>query len=253
MDKPFTTSPLKPWLTFANSPEFSRSFETGLIGRQANAALMLKSGDSTVYSTACRDRSPKSGLDFIPLSVDYQERFSAAGMTSGAYNKRDGRPGEGEILVSRLIDRPLRPLIDSKWRHETQLLSWVLSYDGKKSTNAMAICAASAALYLSDVPIDKPVAGVEIGLIDDAFVVNPSNEQMAKSDLKLTVAGTESAVLMIEGAANFLTEEQVSENRKGPKIINLLELLAITLAPLRSFPRSTSHSSPSLPFPPHPR
>ena len=205
-----------------------------------------------MYSTACRDSGPKPGMDFVPLSVDYQERFSSVGATSGGYNKRDGRPGEREILTSRLIDRPLRPLIDSRWRHETQLLSWVLSYDEKKSTEAMAICAASAALYLSDVPIFSPVAGVEVGYIQKEeevrrevnvqsrgkrppitsltqhrtnerippypppqgkyeFVVNPTHEEMEGSKLKLTIAGTEKAVLMIEGAAEFLTEDEMIE------------------------------------------
>jgi polyribonucleotide nucleotidyltransferase len=170
-----------------------------------------------MYSTACRDSGPKPGMDFVPLSVDYQERFSSVGATSGGYNKRDGRPGEREILTSRLIDRPLRPLIDSRWRHETQLLSWVLSYDEGKSTESMAICAASAALYLSDVPIFSPVAGVEVGYIQKEeegkyeFVVNPTLKEMEGSKLKLTVAGTEKAVLMIEGAAEFLTEGEMIE------------------------------------------
>ena len=154
-------------------------------------------------------------MDFVPLSVDYQERFSSVGATSGGYNKRDGRPGEKEILTSRIIDRPLRPLVDSRWRHETQLLSWVLSFDGKKSTEAMAICASSAALYLSDVPIETPVSGVEVGYIEVdgsmQFVVNPTNEQREVSKLHLTVAGTERAVLMIEGSADFLTESEMIE------------------------------------------
>ncbi|CAB9518869.1 Polyribonucleotide nucleotidyltransferase (Partial), partial [Seminavis robusta] len=108
----------------------SITMETGKIGRQAAGAIVLTRGDTVLYATAARDHAPKDNIDFLPLSVEHQERFSSAGLTSGSYNKRDGRPAEHEILTCRLIDRPLRPLINSGWRHETQLLNWVLSYDG---------------------------------------------------------------------------------------------------------------------------
>mmetsp|Transcript_33109 Transcript_33109/g.69678 ORF Transcript_33109/g.69678 Transcript_33109/m.69678 type:complete len:869 (+) Transcript_33109:37-2643(+) len=182
-------------------------FETGKIGRQAAGAVLLTRGDSIVYSTCARDDEPKSMIDFAPLSVEYQERFSSAGMTSGGFNKRDGAPQEHEILVSRIIDRPLRPLICDGWKHETQLLNWVMSYDGKRGLEALGATAASAAMYISDVPLMKAVAQVQVGLIDDTFIVNPTNEQMAASRLNLIVAGTKDAVLMIEGAADFLPEQ----------------------------------------------
>jgi polyribonucleotide nucleotidyltransferase len=185
--------------------------ETGKIGRQASGSVTLTRGDSVLYATAARDDSPKEDIDFLPLSVDYQERFSSAGLTSGAYNKRDGRPAEHEILVCRLIDRPLRPLIADGWRHETQLLSWVISYDGIRSCDPLAIIASAAALYLSDVPLSKPVAAAEVGYIDEQFVLNPTKEDMEKSRLHLTVAGTKDAVLMIEGAADFLPESIMME------------------------------------------
>jgi len=187
------------------------TFETGRIGRQAAGAIFLSRGDSIVYATCARDDEPKSMIDFAPLSVEYQERFSSAGMTSGGFNKRDGRPQEHEILVSRIIDRPLRPLICDGWKHETQLLNWVLSYDGERGLEALGACAASAAMYISDVPLMKAVATVQVGMINDTLIVNPTNAQMAVSELNLIVAGSKDAVLMIEGAANFLPEATMIE------------------------------------------
>ncbi|GMH79807.1 hypothetical protein TrST_g3481 [Triparma strigata] len=186
-------------------------FETGGIGRQASRALTLtRNTNSIIYSTTCRSQLP-TDKDFLPLSIDYQTRFSSAGLTSGGYNKRDGRPSELEILVSRIIDRPLRPLIDSRWKHDTQVLSWVLSYGGGKSLSTMAICVNAASVYLSDVPMKKAVAGVMVGYVNETFVINPSREVMEESLLELVVAGTEDAVLMIEGAAEFLSEEIMIE------------------------------------------
>ncbi len=186
-------------------------FQSGKIGRQAAGAITLSRGDTILYATASRDKEPKEKIDFCPLSVEHQERFSSAGLTSGSYNKRDGRPAEHEVLTCRLIDRPLRPLIVDGWRHETQLLSWVLSYDGERNCDPLAITASSAALWISDVPLSKPVAAAMVGYIDGQFVLNPTNRQMEKSKLHLTVAGTKDAVLMIEGAADFLSEEQMIE------------------------------------------
>jgi ribonuclease PH len=183
--------------------------ETGRIGRQAAGAVTLTRGDTVLYATAARDESPRDGLDFLPLSVEHQERFSSVGQTSGGYSKRDGRPAEHEVLTCRLIDRPLRPLIADGWRHETQLLSWVMSYDGVRSCDPLAIIASSTALYISDVPLTKAVAAAMVGYDreTDTLMLNPTNEEMAKSQLQLIVAGTKDAVLMIEGAADFLPEE----------------------------------------------
>jgi len=183
--------------------------ESGKIGRQAAGSVTLQRGDTVLYATAACDDSPKEGLNFLPLSVEHQERFSSVGMTSGGYNKRDGRPAEHEVLTCRLIDRPLRPLIADGWRHETQLLSWVMSYDGKRSADPLAIVASSTALFLSEIPLTKAVAAAMVGYDKetDSFLLNPTHEEMAKSPLQLIVAGTKDAVLMIEGAADFLTEE----------------------------------------------
>jgi len=182
-------------------------FETGKVGRQAAGAVMLTRGETVVYATASRDKDPKENIDFLPLSVDHGERFSSAGLTSGSYNRRDGRPAEHEILTCRLIDRPIRPLVEPGWRHETQLLSWVMSYDGLRSCDSLAITTSAAALWISDVPLQKPVSAVIVGRVDDQFVLNPTNEQMERSSLHLTMAGTKEAVLMIEGVADFLPEE----------------------------------------------
>ena len=186
------------------------SFETGLVGKQANGAVMVRSGGTVLYNTVCCEENP-GDVDFCPLRVDYQERFSAAGMTKGGYLKRDGRASDDEILVARIMDRPIRPMIAEGWTHETQLLSWVLSYDGNSMPEPLAVCGAAAALALSNVPLVKPVAAVQIGMNADSeeFIVNPTRSEQAKSPLNLTLAGTAEGILMIEGAAHFLTEKQM--------------------------------------------
>lgn len=200
--------------------------ETGKIGRQASGAVTLTRGESVLYVTASRDKDAKEDIDFLPLSVEHQERFSSAGMTSGAFNRRDGRPAEHEILTCRLIDRPIRPLIQPGWRHETQILSWVLSYDGQSSCDPLAILASSAALCVSDIPLTKPIAAVQVGMAEGeepTFILNPTHKQMETSKLHLTVAGTQDAVLMIEGAADFLPEETFIEAVKfGHEAIQVL-------------------------------
>ncbi|KAK9829222.1 hypothetical protein WJX72_004572 [[Myrmecia] bisecta] len=188
------------------------SIETGEIGRQANGAVLVTDGKTIIYTTACCSDEPQSDGSFVPLQVNYAERFSAAGRTSGAYFKRDGRPKEGEILASRLVDRPIRPMFAEGWSNDTQLLSWVLSYDGNHSPEPLAITAAGAALAVSDIPLKKMVAGVRVGLLpDQGFVINPTEQQRELSRLDMVIAGTAEAVLMVEGYCDFLTEEQVLE------------------------------------------
>ncbi|MBS0650999.1 MAG: polyribonucleotide nucleotidyltransferase [Verrucomicrobia bacterium] len=186
-------------------------FETGKIARQANAAVVVRSGETILLSTACSGPAPSAETDFLPLRVDYQEKFSSAGKTLGGFIKREGRPAEREILVCRLIDRPLRPMFEDGYYNEIQVLSYVFSYDGIHSPDPLAICAASAALTISDIPLIKPVGAVRVGLIDNNFVVNPTVEEQKKSRLDLILAGTEDAILMIEGYCDFLTEEQILE------------------------------------------
>ena len=186
-------------------------FETGKIARQANASVMVTSGETILLSTVCSGPVPSADIDFLPLRVDYQEKFSSAGKTLGGFIKREGRPAEREILVSRLIDRPIRPMFEEGYYQEVQILAYVFSYDGVHSPDPLAICAASAALTISDIPLVKPIGAVRVGMIEDSFIVNPTVEEQKKSRLDLIIAGTEDAVLMIEGYCDFLTEEQVLE------------------------------------------
>jgi len=183
-------------------------FETGVIGRQAHGSVVVKCGETVLYSSACAEKNSQD-IDFAPLRVDYFERFSAAGMTSGGFNKRDGRPSDHEILVSRLIDRPLRPTVAKGYTHETQLLTWVLSFDNVVPQEPLAMTGSAAALLLSQVPLGAAVAGVQVGYIDGEYVVNPTVAQMAASRLDLLLAGTEDGVLMIEGECDFLREEEM--------------------------------------------
>ena len=184
-------------------------FETGKIARQANGAVLVHSGETVVFASACAAPKAAEGIDFFPLRVDYQEKFSSAGRTAGGFIKREGRPAEREILTCRLIDRPLRPMFEDGYYNEVQILSYVLSYDGTHLPDVLAICAASAALTISDIPLIKPIGAVRVGMIGDEFVINPTHEEAKKSSLDLVLAGTEDAILMIEGFCDFLTEEQV--------------------------------------------
>ena len=186
-------------------------FETGKLARQAHGSVTLRSGETILLATACRGNVPSEETDFFPLRVDYQEKLSSAGKTLGGFIKREGKPSEREILISRLIDRPLRPMFEDGYFNEVQVLTYVLSYDAVHAPDPLAICAASAALVISDIPLIKPIAGVRVGMIDGKFVVNPTIPEMEKSKLDLMLAGTEDAILMIEGYADFLTEEQIFE------------------------------------------
>lgn len=184
-------------------------FETGKIAKQANGAVILRQGETMVFTTACASSEASQEVDFLPLRVDYQEKFSSAGKTLGGFIKREGRPSEKEILVCRLIDRPIRPLFEEGYYNEVQILSYVWSYDGIHQPDPLAICAASAALVISDIPFIKPISAVRVGMIDGKFIINPTAEEMKSSVLDLILAGTEDAILMIEGYCDFLTEEQV--------------------------------------------
>lgn len=172
--------------------------ETGHIGRQASGSVTVTDGETIVYTSVCIDDVPSEPSDFFPLSVNYQERFSAAGRTSGGFFKREGKAKDHEVLICRLIDRPLRPTMLKGFYYETQILSWVLSYDGLHSPDSLAVTAAGIAVALSELPISKAIAGVRIGLVGDKYIVNPTTEEMENSELDLLLAGTDSAILMIE-------------------------------------------------------
>jgi polyribonucleotide nucleotidyltransferase len=183
--------------------------ETGRMARQADGAVVVTYGETTVLATAVAARSEKPGIDFFPLTVNYQEKTYAAGKIPGGYFKREGRPTEKETLVSRLIDRPIRPLFPEGFRNETQVITTVLSYDLENDSDIVALIGASAALTISGIPFMGPVGGARVGFIDGEFVLNPTQEQMKTSDLDLVVAGTSDAVLMVESEAKELSEEQM--------------------------------------------
>src|SRR6478609_5178214 len=149
-------------------------FETGKLAKQADGAVIVRYGDSVVLVTACHAASAREGIDFLPLTVDYREYTYASGRIPGGFFKREGKPAEKEVLTSRVIDRPIRPLFPSGWRYETQVIALVLSADTENDTDVMAISGASAALALSEIPFQKTIAGVRVGLIDGNFVINPT-------------------------------------------------------------------------------
>ncbi len=184
------------------------TLSTGKIARQANGSVMLTCGDTTILSTACASKDPLD-VDFLPLRIDYQEKFSSVGKTLSGFIKREGRPSEREILTCRLIDRPLRPLFEDGYCNDTQVLTYVYSYDGIHIPDVLGICAASAALTISDIPLKKPIGAVRVGYIDNNFIINPNPEQLKESKLDLILAGTKDAILMIEGYCDFLSEEDV--------------------------------------------
>ena len=182
-------------------------FETGKIARQADGAVMASLGDTTVLCTVVGARSPKPGLDFFPLTVNYQEKTFAAGKIPGGFFKREGRPTEKETLVSRLIDRPIRPLFAKGFRNETQVICTVLSHDLENDPDIVAMIGASAALTISGLPFLGPIGGCRVGYKDGEYVLNPLQHEVAGSDLDLVMAGTRDGVLMVESEATALSEE----------------------------------------------
>lgn len=185
--------------------------ETGRMAKQADGAVVATYGDNVVLATAVASQTIKPGTNFLPLTVDYQERAYAAGKIPGGYFKREGRPSEKEVLTSRLIDRPIRPLFPEGYYYETQLIASVLSADKTGTTDVVAITAASAALALSSIPFEHPVAGIKIGRVNGQFVVNPDLEALESGELNLVVAGTADAVMMVEAGANQLSEAVMIE------------------------------------------
>jgi polyribonucleotide nucleotidyltransferase len=185
------------------------SLETGKLAKQAHGAVVVRFGDSVVLVTACRATSAREGIDFLPLTVDYREYTYASGRIPGGFFKREGKPAEKEVLTSRVIDRPIRPLFPSGWRYETQIIALVLSADTENDTDVLAITGASAALAISEIPFEKTIAGVRVGLVDDDYVVNPTFEQRKKSKLDLVVAGSADGIVMVEAGAREVTEAQV--------------------------------------------
>ena len=184
------------------------TLETGRVARQAHGSVIATYGGTSVLATVVADYEPKPGLDFFPLTVNYQEKAYAAGKIPGGFFKREGRPSEKETLVSRLIDRPIRPLFAKGFQNETQVIATVISYDGENDPDVVAMIAVSAALTLSGVPFMGPIAAARVGYINDEYILNPTKEQLDEDcKLDLVVAGTDSAVLMVESEAKELSEE----------------------------------------------
>ncbi len=185
------------------------SIESGKLAKQANGACVVRVGDTMVLVTAVASSTPKEGTDFMPLTVDYKERAYSTGRFPGGFFKREAKPKESEILVSRLIDRSIRPLFSEFWRNDTQIVAMVISHDGENPSDIISILGASVALHLSNIPFEKDIASVRIGRINGEFVVNPTIQEREQSDLDLVVSGTEEALTMVEAGASELSEQEM--------------------------------------------
>jgi polyribonucleotide nucleotidyltransferase len=183
--------------------------ETGKLAKQAHGSVIVRLGDSMVLVTACHSANPREGIDFLPLTVDYREYTYASGRIPGGFFKREGKMAEKEVLTSRMIDRPTRPLFPAGWRYETQIIALVLSSDQENDTDVLAITGASVALALSDMPFEKTIAAVRMGLVDGQYIVNPTFKQRKESKLDLIVVGSKDGLVMVEAGAKEVSEEQV--------------------------------------------
>ena len=186
------------------------SIETGWLAKQADGSVIVRHGDTIVMATVC-SAPAREGADFFPMVVEYQEKAYSAGKIPGGFIKREGRPGEHEILTCRIIDRPIRPLFPDGYKEEVQIICNVLSADGVHNPQVLGITAASAALHLSQLPFGGPIAGVVVGRVDGNLIANPSDEQLEKSDIELTVAATKDALVMVEGGAKMVPEAEIIE------------------------------------------
>ena len=207
------------------------TLETGRVARQADGAVMLTCGDTVILATAVAAKSAKPDIDFFPLTVNYQEKYYASGKIPGGYFMREARQTESETLISRLIDRPIRPLFPNSFRNEVQVLPTVISYDKDNDPEVLALIASSAALAISGIPFMGPVAAAKVGMIDGNFILNPTKEQIVSSSLELVVAGTADAVLMVESEASGLSEKQMLDavkfgHDKANEVINLIKEFA---------------------------
>ena len=187
------------------------SIETGKVAKQANGSVMVQYGETVVLVTAVTSEKKREGLDFIPLTVNYLEMTYAAGRIPGGFFKREGRPSDRETLISRFIDRPLRPLFPKGFQNEIQIIATVLSADQDNDPSILGMIGASSALSLSDIPFDGPIAGTKVGRIDGEFILNPTHEELELSDIDLFVAGSEDAIIMVEGSAKEVKEEEILE------------------------------------------
>ena len=185
--------------------------ETGKVAKQADGSVVIRYGDTMLLVAAVSARTPREGLDFFPLTVEYRENTYSAGRIPGNYFRREGRPNEKEVLTARLIDRPCRPLFPDGYKNETQIVGTVISADADNDPDVIAITGASCALYLSDIPFETPIAGIRIGLIDGKYIINPTYDERRESELNLIVAGTEEAIVMVEAEASEVEEKIMVE------------------------------------------
>src|SRR6202030_3848729 len=185
------------------------SFETGKLAKQAHGSVVVRTGDNVVLATATANPDPREGIDFFPLTVDYREYTYAGGRIPGGFIKREGRPSEREILTSRQIDRPVRPLFQEGFRCETQVIAFVLSADTENDPDVAGINGASAALTISDIPFLGPIGAVRVGLVNGQFIINPTYTEMRESLLNIMVVGTSDGIVMIESGAKEVKEETV--------------------------------------------
>ena len=185
------------------------TLETGKVAKQANGSVVVRSGESVVLVTACASEKPKPGAAFFPLTVDYREYTYSAGRFPGGFIKREGRPSEKEILTSRLIDRPIRPLFPEGFSNESQIIGMVMSADPARDPGPLAIVGAAAALAISDIPFHHVLSGVRVGLVNGEFIPNPSYDETRESKINIMVAGTEDGIVMVEAGANEISEEEI--------------------------------------------
>jgi polyribonucleotide nucleotidyltransferase len=187
------------------------TIETGRIAKQADGAVLVSYSDTVVLVTAVSDHRAREGADFFPLTVEYQEKAFAAGKIPGGFFRREGRPGADEILTCRVIDRPIRPLFPSGYRNETQIIATVMSADRAGNPDVLSLCGASAALTISDIPFDGPIAGLRVGRIDGRYVVNPTVDEQSECEIDLLVAARRDAIVMVEGGAKMVPEDEILE------------------------------------------
>ncbi|MBO3076904.1 polyribonucleotide nucleotidyltransferase [Mammaliicoccus vitulinus] len=212
--------------------------ETGQLAKQANGAVLVRYGDTVVLSTATASKEPRN-VDFFPLMVNYEEKMYAAGKIPGGFNKREGRPGEDATLTSRLIDRPIRPLFPKGYRNDVQVISIVMSVDQNCSPEMAAMIGSSMALSVSDIPFERPIAGVNVGLVDGEFVINPNVEEKSVSQLDLQVAGHKDAINMVEAGAKEVTEETMLNailfgHKEIQRLVEFQEAIIEEIQPVKS-------------------
>jgi polyribonucleotide nucleotidyltransferase len=216
------------------------SFEAGKLAEQADGAVLVRYGDTVLLATAV-SAEPREGIDFFPMTIDYEERMYAAGKIPGGFIKRESRPSEAAILAMRLTDRPIRPLFPKGYKQEVQIVLTVLSTDQENDPDILAINGASAALAISSIPFLGPIGAVRVGYIDGAFVTNPTNTQLNDSQLDLVVAGTREAVMMVEAGAKILPESVMADaieyaHKELQHSIDLQEKLAATAGKPKKLP-----------------